>query len=38
MARWFDFWVRAALTAHGLQVAYWSAVSREAMTLMEEQR
>ncbi|MCP1540084.1 hypothetical protein [Methylorubrum extorquens] len=37
MVAWFDFWLRAATTAHGLTCAYWLAISSEATDLTLEQ-
>lgn len=36
MLRWVDFWLRAAMTAQGLSIAYWTALSREASSMLEE--
>ncbi|AMB48290.1 hypothetical protein Y590_25315 (plasmid) [Methylobacterium sp. AMS5] len=36
MMAWFRFWVNAALTAQGLSIAYWTAVSNEAADLIEK--
>lgn len=36
MVRWLDFWLRSATTAHALTLAYWTAVSREAVAMMED--
>jgi hypothetical protein len=36
MMRWADFWLRAAMTAQGLTICYWTAVSREAAAMLEE--